>query len=39
MRPNQSSMTALGIAILRGIESEKPQGERICYDPFARRFA
>jgi hypothetical protein len=32
MRKNQTSMTAIGIAILRGIESEKPAGERLCYD-------
>jgi methyltransferase (TIGR00027 family) len=38
MRKNQSSMTAIGIAILRGIESEKPEGERLCYDPYARKF-
>ena len=38
MRKNQTSMTAIGIAILRGIESEKPAGERLCYDPYARRF-
>jgi O-methyltransferase involved in polyketide biosynthesis len=38
MRRNQTSMTAIGIAILRGIESEKPAGERLCYDPYARRF-
>jgi methyltransferase (TIGR00027 family) len=31
-------MTAMGIAIVRGIESEKPACERICYDPYARRF-
>jgi O-methyltransferase involved in polyketide biosynthesis len=31
-------MTAIGIAILRGIESERPEGERICNDPYARRF-
>ena len=37
MRKNQSSMTAMGIAIVRGIESEKPENERICYDPYARR--
>jgi methyltransferase (TIGR00027 family) len=39
MRANQSSLTAAGIAIARGVESEKPEGERICYDPYARRFA
>jgi len=38
MRGNQSSLTAAGIAIVRGVESEKPEGERICYDPYARRF-
>jgi len=38
MRKNQSSMTAMGIAIVRGIESEKPKNERICYDPYARQF-
>lgn len=39
MKRNQSSLTAAGIAIVRAIESEKPAGERICYDPYARRFA
>lgn len=38
MRKNQTSMTAIGIAIMRGIESEKPEGERLCYDPYARKF-
>lgn len=38
MRKNQSSMSALGIAIVRGIESEKPEDQRICYDPYARQF-
>jgi methyltransferase (TIGR00027 family) len=38
MRRNQSSLTAVGIAIVRGIESEKPEGQRICYDPYARQF-
>jgi O-methyltransferase involved in polyketide biosynthesis len=23
---------------VRAIESEKPVGERVCYDPYARRF-
>ena len=36
MRKNQSSLTAAGIAIARAVESEKPAGERICYDPYAR---
>ena len=38
MRKSQSSMTAIGIAIVRAIESEKPAAERICYDPYARKF-
>ncbi len=38
MRKNRSSLTAIGIAIVRAIESEKPDGVRICYDPFARQF-
>ncbi len=38
MKKNQSSLTAQGIALLRALESEKPAGERICYDPYARRF-
>ena len=38
MRKNQSSLTAIGIAIVRGIESERPENERICYDPYARKF-
>jgi methyltransferase (TIGR00027 family) len=38
MRRNQSSLTAAGIAITRAIESGKPAAERICYDPYARRF-
>jgi methyltransferase (TIGR00027 family) len=38
MRKKQSSMTAAGIAIVRAIESEKPDQERICYDPYARQF-
>jgi methyltransferase (TIGR00027 family) len=38
MRKSQSSMTAIGIAIVRAMESEKPEAERICYDPYARQF-
>ena len=38
MRKNQVSLTAAGIAIARAIESEKPAGEWVCYDPYARRF-
>lgn len=39
MRRNQSSLTAAGIAMVRAIESERPPDRRICYDPYARRFA
>ncbi len=38
MRKSQSSLTAAGIAIMRAVESEKPEGKRICYDPYARAF-
>jgi methyltransferase (TIGR00027 family) len=38
MRRNQTSLTAAGIAVTRAIESGKPAGERICCDPYARRF-
>lgn len=39
MRDNRPSTTAAGIALARAIESAKPAGERICFDPFARQFA
>src|SRR5512133_596343 len=38
MRKNQTSLTAMGIAVLRAVESEKPKDERICFDPYARHF-
>jgi methyltransferase (TIGR00027 family) len=38
VKRNQSSLTAAGIAIVRAIESEKPAEERVCFDPYARRF-
>jgi len=38
MRKNRSSLTAVGIAIVRAVESEGPADKRICYDPYARRF-
>lgn len=37
MKRNQSSVSAQGIAIMRAIESAKPQGERLVYDPYARQ--
>lgn len=36
MKKKQASITAQGIAIARVLESDKPVGERICYDPLAR---
>jgi len=39
MRKRQSSLTAAGIAVVRAIESAKPEGVRILYDPYARPFA
>jgi methyltransferase (TIGR00027 family) len=38
MRKNRSSLTAMGIAIVRAVESEKPADKRICYDPLAKQF-
>jgi methyltransferase (TIGR00027 family) len=38
MKQNQSSQSALGIALFRAIESQKPETRRICYDPYARAF-
>ena len=32
------SATAEGMAMIRSAESAKPEGERICYDPYAIRF-
>ena len=37
MKKTQASTTARGIAFARALESSKPAGERICYDPLARR--
>jgi O-methyltransferase involved in polyketide biosynthesis len=37
MKKTQASTTAQGIAFVRALESRKPAGERICYDPLARR--
>ena len=33
-----SSLTAENVAFVRALESLKPEGERICYDPYAKRF-
>jgi O-methyltransferase involved in polyketide biosynthesis len=37
MKKTQTSITAQGIAFARALESSKPDGERVCYDPLARR--
>ena len=37
VKEKRSSITAAGIAVVRAIESEKPEGVRICYDPYAAR--
>ncbi len=34
----RSSITASGIAVVRAVESEKPEGVRVCYDPYAAQF-
>jgi methyltransferase (TIGR00027 family) len=38
MKKSQTSITALGIALIRAVEYERPAVERICSDPLARRF-
>lgn len=38
MKSTQSSITAAGIAIVRAVESSKPEGQRVCYDPYAVKF-
>jgi O-methyltransferase involved in polyketide biosynthesis len=35
MKKNQSSRSAEGVALLRAIEAQRPETERICYDPYA----
>lgn len=37
MKRNQTSLTAQGIAFARALESARPAGQRICYDPLARQ--
>ena len=38
MEEGKPSFTAEIDAVIRTIESEKPESERLCYDPFARGF-
>lgn len=37
MKKTRMSSSAQSIATIRAIESQKPDGRRICYDPFARK--
>lgn len=37
MRKRRASVTAQGIAFIRAQETSRPEGERICSDPLARR--
>jgi methyltransferase (TIGR00027 family) len=36
MANTKASRSAEGVALLRAIETQKPEAERICYDPYAR---
>jgi methyltransferase (TIGR00027 family) len=36
MKQKQSSTTAEGMALVRAIEAQRPEGVRICYDPITR---
>jgi methyltransferase (TIGR00027 family) len=38
MKENQSSKSAAGVALLRAVEAQKPEAQRICYDPYAGAF-
>jgi methyltransferase (TIGR00027 family) len=38
MKEGKASETAEGVTALRAVESAKPEGERVCYDPLARQF-
>lgn len=38
MKSSQSSITAAGIAVVRAVETSKPEGQRVCFDPYAARF-
>jgi methyltransferase (TIGR00027 family) len=38
MEEGKPSFTAEIDAVIRSIETEKPESERLCYDPFARSF-
>jgi O-methyltransferase involved in polyketide biosynthesis len=37
-RTRPGCKTVEGVAVRRFMESQKPEGERICYDPYAINF-
>lgn len=38
MKKDRTSLTAIGIAVMRAVESERPPDERLLFDPYARQF-
>ena len=36
MNEKRSSTTAEGVALVRAIEAQRPEGKRICHDPIAQ---
>lgn len=38
MNPGKASWTARITAIYRAVESQRPEDQRICYDPYAKQF-
>src|SRR5512136_3110920 len=38
MEDGKASFTAESAAAIRAVESAKPEGARLCYDPYARHF-
>jgi methyltransferase (TIGR00027 family) len=38
MKEETASQIAVGVAAVRAAESMKPDGERVCYDPYAKYF-
>jgi O-methyltransferase involved in polyketide biosynthesis len=38
MEEGKPSFTAEIGAVIRAIETEKPEGQRLCHDPFAKGF-
>ena len=38
MKEGKPSFTAEIDAVIRAVETDKPESERLCYDPFAKSF-